>query len=118
MKDFEPEVKEALAAWAHECLDYWAGFEAGTPITEEMVEAAPKPPEEFWMDATAMLTRALGGALEYHRGGDPMNPSPETVVAVAGVLDKAVNNALSGMSVAERRKASSELWDGLLDGGS
>jgi hypothetical protein len=116
MKDISPAARAAMDAWAHECMDYWAQFPPATPITEAMVEAAPKPPNEFQMDASAVITRALTGVVEIARGGDPDNPSPESILAVAELLDKAVTNALGGMGLIERREATRAMWDDLLDG--
>lgn len=116
MKDINPAARTAMDIWARECMDYWAQFDPDASITEEMIEAAPKPPKAFEMDASALITRALTAVVEIQRGGDPNNPSPETVLAVAEVLDQAVDNALAGMGLVERRQASRRLWDNLIDG--
>lgn len=112
----DPETKEAMDRWVSECMDYWAQFDPSAPITEAMIDGAPKPPPHREMDASAMLTRALTAVVEIHRGGDPHNPSPESVLAVADLLDRAVTNALGGMGLIERREASHRMWGEMLDG--
>ena len=73
------------------------------------------PPDEYVMDANAVLLDALAKVVEYNRTGR-FEATPESRLAVGDLIDKAVTNALDGMPVDGRKMVTRRLWDTLLDG--
>lgn len=116
-KEIDQETRERVGQWATECLEYWSQFEPGAPITEEMVDGQPEPPDDIKMDATALVAQALACMVESARTGIPTHtPSPESQLITADLLDRAVEHAINGANAQERRDYSRYMWGKLMDG--
>jgi hypothetical protein len=117
MVDMSDDARDAVQHWVDQCMEYWSRFDPTACITEDMVDEQPSPPEEFLMDASAVLIEALATVVEMNRSGNPV-ASVESRLAVGELIDKGVTNALGGMDKDARIEVTGRLWDQLLDGDS
>jgi hypothetical protein len=115
MVDMSDEAREQVQAWVDQCMEYWSTFDPSARITEDMVDGQPMPPDEFLMDASAVLTEALASVLEMNRSGSVV-PTVESRLALGELLDGAVDRALTGMDRDTRVEITGRLWDRMLDG--
>lgn len=115
MIDMSDEARQQVSTWVQACLEYWGNFDPTARITEDMVDAQPMPPDGFLMDASAVLMDALARVVEMNRTGN-YEPTVESRLAVAELIDTGVTNALDGMPMDGRRAVTRRLWDALLDG--
>ena len=114
MKDITPAARAAMDA-GH--TSAWTTGHSSHPpprSPRRWWRQRPSPPTSFrW--TPVLSSPALTGVVEIARGGDPDNPSPDSILAVAELLDKAVTNAPVGW--ADRAAGSYRaMWDDLLDG--
>ena len=111
------ETKQRVNAWAAQCLDYWEQFPPNTAITEEMIAGQPEPPQDIVMDATALVAQALACLVEKARTGvSTREPSAESRLITADLLDRAVEHALQGDDAMEQRRKTRTMWDTLMEG--
>lgn len=115
MIDMNDDARHQVSVWVDACLEYWSRFDPTAKITEDMVDAQPMPPDEYVMDANAVMLDALARVVEFSRTGS-FEPTAASRLAVGDLIDKAVTNALDGMPVDGRKMVTRKLWDRLLDG--
>lgn len=115
MVEMSDEARNAVQQWVDQCMEYWSSFDPAARITEDMVDGQPQPPDDYLMDASAVLTEALASVVELNRSGN-VEPTVESRLAVGELIDGAVDRALGGMPKDARVEVTGRLWDRLLDG--
>ena len=108
------DARGAVQDWVDRCIEYWSTFDPTATITEDMVDEQPQPPEEFMMDANAVMIEALAAVVEKSRSGS-LNPTVESRLAVTELIEGGVERALGGMDKDARLKITAKLWDKILD---
>ena len=109
------ETQARIEDWSDACTEYWKQFEGTARVTEEMINGAPKPPDDIVIDTAAVLVHALACALHQKRTGEhTTEPSMEAQLEISNLIDKSVGNAEDGMSTEERYLATGKMWSELL----